>query len=194
MVSLLADLPLGSADSAPERVALRLRSELLTYQELGSSIERCARGLCSLGLARQGRVAIYLNKRFETVISCFAAAHAGGVFVPVNPLLKAPQVAHILQDCAATVLITSAERLLDLQGVLPSLSTLENVVVVGETAARRDERSIPWTALLALDGNSLHRVIDTDVAAILYTSGSTGRPKGVVLSHRNMVTGAVSVA
>jgi acyl-CoA ligase (AMP-forming) (exosortase A-associated) len=194
MVSMLADLPLGSAARAPQRVALRLRGESLTYAELGSSIERCARGLCSLGLSRQGRVAIYLNKRFETVIACFAATHAGGVFVPVNPLLKAPQVAHILQDCAATVLITSAERLRDLQGVLPSLPALEHVVVVGETPAGLDARTLTWSAVIGLDGRSPHRVIDTDVAAILYTSGSTGRPKGVVLSHRNMVTGATSVA
>jgi acyl-CoA ligase (AMP-forming) (exosortase A-associated) len=51
-----------------------------------------------------------------------------------------------------------------------------------------------WDDLLAAPPRGGHRVIDTDMAAILYTSGSTGRPKGVVLSHRNMVAGAKSVA
>ncbi len=193
MVSLLADLQLESAHRAPGRVALVLKGESLTYAELGSSIEQCASGLCALGLARQERVAIYLNKRFETVIACFAATRAGAVFVPVNPLLKAPQVAHILQDCSATVLITSAERVRDLEGVLPSLPALEHVVLVGDDSGAHG-RALSWNRLLALDGKPLHRVIDTDIAAILYTSGSTGRPKGVVLSHRNMVTGATSVA
>ena len=195
MASLLADLPLASAASAPERVALRLRGEALTYATLGHSIERVAHGLRALGLTRQARVAIYLNKRFETVIACFAATRAGGIFVPVNPLLKAPQVAHILQDCAATVLITSSDRLRDLQTVLTSLPALEHIIVVGERTAAVEQPHVTWTELLnGHDGTALHRVIDTDVAAILYTSGSTGRPKGVVLSHRNMVTGATSVA
>jgi acyl-CoA ligase (AMP-forming) (exosortase A-associated) len=51
-----------------------------------------------------------------------------------------------------------------------------------------------WQPLLEIPARSGHRVVDTDMAAILYTSGSTGKPKGVVLSHRNMVTGAKSVA
>jgi acyl-CoA ligase (AMP-forming) (exosortase A-associated) len=80
--------------------------------------------------------------------------------------------------------------------VLDDLPALEHLVVVG--AAGRSNSHGParhaWSDLLAMRGVALHRVIDTDVAAILYTSGSTGRPKGVVLSHRNMVTGAVSVA
>jgi len=195
MVSLLADLPLASATSAPERIALRLRGDALTYATLGQSIDLAAHGLCALGLARQARVAVYLNKRFETVIACFAAARAGGIFVPVNPLLKAAQVAHILQDCAATVLITTPDRLRDLHTVLPSLPALEHVVVVGERSAAAAPSQLAWHDILATgDDAALHRVIDTDVAAILYTSGSTGRPKGVVLSHRNMVTGAASVA
>jgi acyl-CoA ligase (AMP-forming) (exosortase A-associated) len=193
MVSLLADLELDSANRAPERLALMLMGDSLTYGQLGSSIERCACGLCALGLARQERVAIYLNNRFETVIACFGAARAGAIFVPVNPLLKAQQVAHILSDCAATVLITSVDRARDLESVLPALPALEHVVVVGDDAGAAPG-ALAWSRLLSLDGKPLHRVIDTDIAAILYTSGSTGRPKGVVLSHRNMVTGAKSVA
>jgi acyl-CoA synthetase (AMP-forming)/AMP-acid ligase II len=51
-----------------------------------------------------------------------------------------------------------------------------------------------WDALLSAPARPGHRIIDTDLLSILYTSGSTGRPKGVVLSHRNMVAGAKSVA
>jgi acyl-CoA ligase (AMP-forming) (exosortase A-associated) len=194
MVSFLHDLPLVAAGRFPDGVALRLRTETLTYGQLDSAIERAAGGLCGLGLPRLGRVAVYLNKRFETVVACFATARAGGVFVPVNPLLKAPQVAHILKDSAATVLVTTPERLDDLQTALPSLPSIEHVVVVGDRVAGDSRQRVSWQALLDGDRRSGHRVIDTDVVAILYTSGSTGRPKGVVLSHRNMVTGAQSVA
>ena len=131
MTALLSDLPLVTAARTPERIALRLRSEQLTYGELAAAIEASASGFRALGLARQGRVAVYLNKRFETVASCFGAARAGGAFVPVNPLLKAPQVAHILRDCAASVLVTAAERIADLESIFDALPTLDHLVVVG---------------------------------------------------------------
>ncbi len=130
--------------------------------------------------------------------ACFGTSLAGGVFVPVNPLLKPPQVGHILQDSGATVLVTSADRLRDLEAELAKVPTVRHVVLVGDSenapAIARVE-ILNWTTLTEAEPAArFHRVIDLDIAAILYTSGSTGRPKGVVLSHRNMVTGARSVA
>ena len=197
MTGLLPDLPLRSAAIAPERIALRHRDAAFTYSELASAIEAAAHGLCAAGLRKQDRVAIYLNKRFETVVACFAAGLAGGVFVPVNPLLKGAQVGHILRDSAAAVLITSADRLADIADELAASPEVRIVVVVGDepgVPVRADLAQLAWSALLASGPHGTHRVIDIDVAAILYTSGSTGRPKGVVLSHCNMVSGATSVA
>ena len=197
MTGLLPHLPLQSAAGAPDSVALRHRDTIVRYAELADTIEAAARGLCAAGLERQGRVAIYLNKRVEAVVTCFAAGLAGGVFVPVNPLLKGAQVGHILRDSGASILVTSADRLTDVAAEVASSPAVRAVVVVGgEPGAppRADLAQLAWSALLAGGPRSLHRVIDIDVAAILYTSGSTGRPKGVVLSHRNMVAGATSVA
>ncbi len=157
----------------------------------------------ALGLARCDRVAIYLDKRVETVVASFGAPHAGGVFVPINPLLKPEQVAFILQDCNVRVLITSPERLALLPDALAQCPDLRHVVVTGSgdvpllAVTGGVSNPIPvmgWAELLDHPMRPGHRVIDTDMAAILYTSGSTGKPKGVVLSHRNMVAGAKSVA
>ncbi len=148
------------------------------------------------GHGRQDRVAIYLDKRFEMVAACFGACAAGGVFVPLNPLLKAQQVAYVLQDCDARVLVTSPERLVLLAEVLQQCDKLRVVVVTGGDAAGppRQPPAIRWAEFAGAPLHPGHRVIDTDMVSILYTSGSTGRPKGVVLSHRNMVAGAKSVA
>jgi len=196
MTGLLADLPLHTASLAPERIALRARGEAVDYARLADAIERAACGLCAAGLKRQDRVAIYLNKRVEAVVAFFAAAHAGGVFVPVNPLLKGAQVGHILRDSGAAVLVTSADRLADVAIEVANSPELRVVVVVGDAGAREDTgvTQLGWSELIEARSRRLHHVIDVDVAAILYTSGSTGRPKGVVLSHRNMVSGAASVA
>jgi len=170
----------------------------LDYAALAQTVRRAADALLGAGLQRGERVAVYLEKRVENVAALFGASLAGGVFVPVNPLLKADQVAHILADCNVRVLVTSNERLAQLA---PQLAHCPDLRVVFVTGAHDAQMQAPvalrgWDAALAdADATRIpHRRIDTDVAAILYTSGSTGKPKGVVLSHRNMVAGAHSVA
>ena len=169
----------------------------LQYSELHDAVTKFSDGLIGLGLQRGERVAIYLEKRFETVIASFGAPAAGGVFVPLNPLLKPEQVGYILRDCNVRVLITSPERLALLSDTLMQCHDLRHVVVLDSQDPLPPGGPLAycrWNNLLAMPKTIGHRVIDTDVAGILYTSGSTGKPKGVVLSHRNMVAGAKSVA
>ena len=194
---LLHDLPLYSASDHPIRAALSFGEHSLSYGDLAADIHAVASGLIALGTARGERVAVYLEKRFETVIASFGATAAGCVFVPLNPLLKPEQVGYILRDCNVRVLVTSPERLAPLAQTLRGCQDLRQVVVTRGTATEYDPAEVSvlgWDEILAAPSHAGHRVIDTDMAAILYTSGSTGKPKGVVLSHRNMVAGAKSVA
>ena len=200
--TLLPELVAQSAQRTPNALALTSGAASLSYAALDTAMRQFAGGLIALGLARGERVAIYLEKRFETVIASFGAPAAGAVFVPVNPLLKAEQVAFILQDCNVRVLVTSPERLALMADALEQCHDLRDVVLTDlATGGSGSMESLPrhlvctrWTDLLASPQRPGHRVIDVDMAAILYTSGSTGKPKGVVLSHRNMVAGAKSVA
>jgi acyl-CoA ligase (AMP-forming) (exosortase A-associated) len=176
-----------AAAARPDAPALTHRDVTLTYAQLWDAVSRAAGAFAALGVRRGERVAVYLDKRPETVSAVFGASLAGGVFVPVNPLLKARQVGHILGDCDVRVLVTTPERHDQLRDELDGCKALEHVVLVGgegpaafpSDAARIEVRDLG---------------VDTDLAAILYTSGSTGRPKGVVLSHRNLVVGAESVS
>ena len=195
--TLLPELIALSAERLPAAPALAYGKNTLDYGELHDAVTGFTAGLIGLGLQRGERVAIYLEKRFETVIASFGTPAAGGAFVPLNPLLKPEQVGYILRDCNVRVLITSPERLALLSETLSQCHDLRHVVVLdsqdplpsgGPLAHTR------WSELLSMPRKAGHRVIDTDVAGILYTSGSTGKPKGVVLSHRNMVAGAKSVA
>ena len=203
---LLAHLIWHSAERDPAAPALRDGARALDYAELAAQVRALANGLLSLGLARAERVGIYLDKRLETVVASFAAPAAGGVFVPVNPILKPEQVGFIVRDCDVRVLITSRDRFASLRPVLAACPSVRHVVVVdpapeASSSASSDGSSgaspagwVRYSDLLDAPAQAAHRVIDTDMVAILYTSGSTGRPKGVVLSHRNMVAGAKSVA
>jgi acyl-CoA ligase (AMP-forming) (exosortase A-associated) len=198
MSDLLFDLPRRSAGRAPDSIALIFKGRSVSYAALQTQLERFAAAMVGLGVGKQERIAVYLPKQPETVVTMFGAALAGCVFVPVNPLLKPEQVAHILRDCGVRVLVTSPERAADLGSVLQACPELRHLVLVGNSTGVSPGPSLAvhaWDALLdSGERRELHRVIDADVVSIFYTSGSTGKPKGVVLSHKNMVTGAQSVA
>lgn len=196
MTQLLPRLVSEQAKLTPQATALVSKGQTITYQQLQDNIRAVAAGLLECGLGRGQRVAVFLPKVPETVYGFFGAGLSGNVFVPVNPVLKPQQVAYILKDCQVKVLITSNARLKGLADALRACPDITTVVVVDDTAL-----DIDGLCVMAWPDFVKHETdvppcpsIDTDVAAIFYTSGSTGNPKGVVLSHRNMVCGAHSVA
>jgi acyl-CoA ligase (AMP-forming) (exosortase A-associated) len=197
----LHDIVAEKAETHASRPAVTFKDVTVSYRELWADAAAFGAALRRLGVARGERVAIYLDKRIETVVAVVGTSAASGVVVPVNPLLKARQVAYILGDCGVRVLVTSAERLDRLRHELADCPSVEHVVVVGPmpaSAATAAPDARLWGELMA-DGPGGEqpegpRSIDIDMAAILYTSGSTGKPKGVVLSHRNLIAGAESVS
>ena len=134
MAHLVQELVFNSANRFPDEEALVYRQSRVSYAELAQDIDVVARAMLGFGLDRGDRVAVYLEKRLETVAALFGASAAGGVFVPVNPLLKAEQVTYILGDCNVRILVTSADRLKVLLPVLPQCHDLHTIMVIGSAA------------------------------------------------------------
>jgi acyl-CoA ligase (AMP-forming) (exosortase A-associated) len=170
----------AGADDAP---ALVLRSGVLTYKDLRARIAALSGWLSHVIPEKGARVATWAAKGELTCLMPLAAARAGLVHVPVNPLLKRAQVAHILGDSGARLLIGSPPRLATLSP--DDIAGLDLMLGEGEALDRAADAGF----FLRPSAHDPH-----DLAAILYTSGSTGRPKGVMLSHANMWLGADSVA
>jgi acyl-CoA synthetase (AMP-forming)/AMP-acid ligase II len=167
----------GDADPA-----LALREGTLSYADLRTRVGQLASWLREQGVEPGARIASWGAKGELTCLLSLAAPRAGLVHVPINPMLKRAQVAHILADSGALLLIGTPARLATLEdGDVPA-----DCAMIGEVEVLDASRSFDATP--ASDAEP------EEIAAILYTSGSTGKPKGVVLSHANMWLGAVSVA
>ncbi len=190
---------------AAEDVALIDKVGAMTFAELEAGVAALAGWLAGQGLAPGERVATWLPKTRTACLMPLAVARAGLVHVPVNPLLRRAQVAHILGDSGARLLVTQGAR----AGTLDDGDVPDDCAIVDEThlpipfaSASGGAGSQGATAANPgppfSQGGSVglppSEVDPADLAAILYTSGSTGRPKGVMLSHANLWLGAISVA
>ncbi|RKE50072.1 MULTISPECIES: acyl-CoA ligase (AMP-forming), exosortase A system-associated [unclassified Sphingomonas] len=189
---------------APDAVALVDKAGTMTFAELEAGVGALAGWLAGRGLSAGDRVATWLPKTRVACLMPLAVARAGLVHVPVNPLLRRAQVAHILGDSSARLLVTQSAR----AGTLDDGDVPDGCAIVDETdplSLFPRERGGPGlqsaTPVIPNpsppQGSGMMGPSDADpdtLAAILYTSGSTGRPKGVMLSHANLWLGAISVA
>jgi acyl-CoA ligase (AMP-forming) (exosortase A-associated) len=181
MLPPLDHLPLRGAGHA---TALEGKFGVVSYEALEAMTGRLACWIAGQGLPAGSRVAAWLPKGLAAAILPLAVARAGMVYVPVNPLLKRAQVAHILADSGAAMFVSASAR----------LSTLE-AGDVPEGVATLNEAEVEAIMSTIAGPTMPPSKADPDgLVEILYTSGSTGRPKGVMLSHANLMIGARSVA
>ena len=183
----MPSLALGLVNAVREhgdRPAVRLNEVALSYSELHDLAARVAAGLQQAGLQPGDRVGLVMPNIIAYPVSFYGVLMAGGVVVPMNPLLKAREVEYYLQDSGASVVIgfepTSAEARLGCQAAgvrFFGADTVQPADLVAETGAAEPVVSD-----------------DSDTAVILYTSGTTGKPKGAELTHHNLASNAQTSA
>ncbi|GJJ22580.1 fatty-acid--CoA ligase FadD5 [Mycolicibacterium mageritense] len=175
----------------PDKTALRFLGHTTTWRELDDRVSRLAGALSRRGVAFGDRVLILMLNRTEFIESVLATNKLGAIAVPVNFRMTPPEIAFLVSDCQARVVITESV----LAGVATAVRdldpTLETVVVAG---APSDEGVLGYDDLLAEDGEPapLVDIPENAPALIMYTSGTTGRPKGAVLTHTNLAGQAMT--
>jgi long-chain acyl-CoA synthetase len=176
-----------TAQSSPDRPVALFAGGQLTYRELDQASDRLAAALAAAGIRPGDPVALQLPNIPQFLVSYFGILKAGAVVVPLNVMLRAPEVAFHLSDSGARILITW-------EGVLAEAAKgaeaagLDQVYAVGhanDSGAGDSGGADPFERLL--DTEVPHFKMATrepvDTAVIVYTSGTTGRPKGAELTH-----------
>ena len=180
MTANLADLVRRAAQTAADRPAFLFQGEALTWAQVDAAVDALARGLLGLGLEAGDRVALQLGNTPDFPVAYFAVLRAGLVAVPVNTSYTAAELAHVLGDSGARVVVTGSDGVERVRQATPGV---EHLVVAGPEAP----------GPLTLDGLAAPgEPVDTraggeDLAVVLYTSGTSGRPRGAMLSHRALL-------
>jgi long-chain acyl-CoA synthetase len=189
----LTRLARESLDRYGEYVALAFEGRRYTNLEQDRAAGRLANALRRLGVCPGDRVMVMLPNCPEVTQSYAAILKCGGVIVPVIFLLGDREVAHILADSEARIVITSADMLWKVEAQIGVLPSLRHVLLVdgggdGKTRSLGAEAAQEEESFATVERRS------DDLAVILYTSGTTGVPKGVALSHDNLESNARAAA
>jgi long-chain acyl-CoA synthetase len=168
----------------PHKIALIFESKSFTYRQLDQLASRVANGLRGLGVKKGDRVALFLPNIPEFIISYLGILKLGAIAVSVNVMFKREEVSHVLNDCAAKIVITteaqckyvSTTDLPQLQQILIAEGENDKGLSLAKLMANADLRA----KAIEVEGHS--------PASIVYTSGTTGFSKGATLSHGNVIS------
>ncbi|REE97499.1 long-chain-fatty-acid--CoA ligase [Thermomonospora umbrina] len=184
----LTDVLRQRAQAAPETVAYHYGDREITYRELDERVDRAAAALHAAGVGAGDRVAILDKNSIEYVEQLFGAARIGAVQVPVNYRLAPSEVAYIVDNARAKVVIVGSEFVPVLDAIAGDLvHTTHQVVIDGEGTAEPRLDYARWVAAYE-PVPPPHDVDTSDVFVQLYSSGTTGLPKGVMLTHDNFLS------
>jgi fatty-acyl-CoA synthase len=159
----------------PERKALHFEGRTWTYGQMQTAIADCAARLSALGVTRGERVAFLGLNQPMFFFSMFATTRLGAIFVPLNFRLTGPELAFMIEDSGAAILIVDAHHAPTITPVREQFTQLNWLLPAEDEASwASGPAAAPPVA-----------VDEDDVATIMYTSGTTGRPKGAMLTHGN---------
>ena len=169
-----------TAREVPQKAAIVLSSQRITYGELDEVSNRVANVFKGLGMENGDHVAILMSHSPEWVINYFGVVKGGGIAVLLSSMLKAPELDSMLRDSDAKILITEKGFSQMLSPILPRIPLLKHIIEIDGDSYKRIVASSPAISP-EID------IDDDDEATIIYTSGVLGKQKGVVHTHASLM-------
>ncbi|MHA6761411.1 long-chain-fatty-acid--CoA ligase [Streptacidiphilus sp. PAMC 29251] len=182
----LATMLRESAAASPAKACCRIGEQTMTYAQLDESSDRVAAGLLARGLVRGDKVAVQLPNIPEFLQAYFGILKAGLVMVPLNPQLKASEIAHQVTDSQARVAICFGSCVPEMAVAAEGIDGFFLYEVEPPDGRGVTEGFTPFVTLTSPQADrpaSMATTAADDTAVIIYTSGTTGRPKGAELTH-----------
>jgi long-chain acyl-CoA synthetase len=198
---LLSEFLEKSANLYPDKVALICEGKKYTFADINRKATSFASALKNLGFQRQDRAIIQLENSVESIIALFGVLKADGIFIILNPKIKAKKLAYIISDCQSRILVTDANHAQQLPEIFPDVPCLQQIILIDSEKFYPPAKSagninyVSFKDRLQTGSSEVlsPQNIDIDLASLIYTSGSSGNPKGVMLTHLNMVAAANSI-
>ncbi|GAA5209563.1 long-chain-fatty-acid--CoA ligase [Microbacterium kyungheense] len=177
------------AEMKPDAAAFRFLGETTSWRQAAERMDAFAAALARRGVGFGDRVLLLTLNRPEVVLSVFGINRLGAIAVPINIRLTPPEIAYIVDDADADVLIVEAP-LAPLVGAVAQITDrIKKVIVIGDApTGSATDGAESWADLVAEDpaGFEAPDVPEDTTCLIMYTSGTTGRPKGAMLDHVNL--------
>lgn len=180
----------------PDKEALVCAQVRLTYRCLEAASAAVKNQLNELGMRKGDKIGLLFPNQPGYVVSFFGASGLGATVVPINPLLKSEEIAHILSDSEARALIVHESALQEVIRALPEVPSIEQVIVCRTTAGPIQDSEVTRRVSLVdlvsfTDGKPAGSWVEpvdpgSDLVLLVYTSGTTGKPKGAMLTHANL--------
>ena len=193
------------AEERPDQIAYVFYGKNITWNQLNDSVRRLAQFLKNQGVVKGNRIGLYMQNCPQYLIGHYAIQTLGAIVVPLNPMYKATELEHLINEAEIKAVIAGQELYKQLESVKDKLTTLEFVITTNYTDFLSEEVTLPLPDELKMKKQELENTFDLveiinandpvrktepiniweDVGLMVFTSGTTGRPKAAMLTFGN---------